>query len=131
MVGRLGAGDSGYRGRVGGGGLMVSWACLATVYCLPAWLIGFFANRDCSLGGSWRLAGAALMPGALLMCAVIVLYGWGALDLVRLAVAGSSAFVVGLGLPVDQPPVLAAAPGGGGEGQSVRVIACCAFPRFV
>jgi len=76
-------------------GLMVSWACLATVYCLPAWLIGFFANRDCSLGGSWRLAGAALMPGALLICAAMVLYGWGALDLVRLAVAGAVHLVMG------------------------------------
>jgi len=76
-------------------GLVVSWACLATVYCLPAWLIGFFANRDCSLGGSWRLAGAALMPGALLMCAAIVMYGWSALDLVRLAVAGAMHLVVG------------------------------------
>jgi len=36
--------------------------------------------------GSWRLAGAALMPGALFLCAAILLYGLGALDLVRLAV---------------------------------------------
>ena len=69
-------------------GLMVTWACLATVYFLPVWLVGFFANRDLSLRGSWRLAGAALMPGALFMCAVVVIYGCGALDLVRLAVAG-------------------------------------------
>ena len=76
-------------------GLMVSWACLATVYCLPVWLIGFFTDRECSLGGSWRLAGAALMPGALLMCAAILTYGWGAFDLVRLAVAGAVHVMVG------------------------------------
>jgi hypothetical protein len=76
-------------------GLVVSWACLATIYCLPVWLIGFFANRDCSLGGSWRLAGAALMPGAFLMCAAILMYGWGALDLVRLVVAAAVHLVVG------------------------------------
>jgi hypothetical protein len=70
-------------------GLMMTWACLATIYFLPVWLVGFFANRDLSLGGSWRLAGAALMPGALFMCAVVVLYGCGALDLVRLALAGA------------------------------------------
>jgi hypothetical protein len=75
--------------------LVVSWACLATVYCLPVWLIGFFANRDCSLGGSWRLSGAALMPGAFLMCAAILMHGWGALDLVRLAVAGALHLIVG------------------------------------
>lgn len=76
-------------------GLMLSWAGLATVYCLPVWLIAFFADRDCSLGGSWRLAAAALMPGALLMCAAILTYGWGALDLVRLVVAGAVHLVIG------------------------------------
>jgi hypothetical protein len=76
-------------------GLIVTWACLATIYCLPVWLIGFFANRDCSLGGSWRLAGAALMPGAFLMCAAIMAYGGGALDLVRLIVAGALHLLVG------------------------------------
>jgi hypothetical protein len=76
-------------------GLMVTWACLATVYFLPVWLLGFFANRDLSLRGSWRLAGAALMPGALFMCAVVVIYGFGALDLVRLAVAGALHLVMG------------------------------------
>jgi hypothetical protein len=70
-------------------GLILTWACLATVYFLPVWLIGFFANRDLNLRASWRLAGAALMPGALFMCAVVCLYGGGLLDLVRLAVAGA------------------------------------------
>ena len=105
-------------------GLMLSWACLATVYCLPAWLVGFFANRDLSLRGSWRLAGAALMPGALLLCAAIVLYGWGALDLVRLAVAGAVHLVMGWVYLIVSPLLLAPASGGGGEGKSVRVIAC-------
>jgi len=89
------------------GGAMVGWGVLATLYCLPAWLIGFFANRDCSLGGTWRMAGAALMPGALFLCAVILLYGLGALDLVRLAAGGAAHLLVGwaylffsvLGLP--------------------------------
>ena len=35
------------------------------------------------------------MPGALLMCAAVCLYGWGALDLVRLAVAGAVHLVMG------------------------------------
>ena len=75
--------------------LLSSWACLATLYCLPAWLIGFFANRRCSLGGSWRLAGAALMPGALWMCVGIILYGLGLLDLVRLAAASAAHLLAG------------------------------------
>ena len=75
--------------------LIPAWACLATVYCLPVWLIGFFADRECSMGGSWRLSGAALMPGAFLMCAAILMYGLGAFDLVRLTLAGAVHFIVG------------------------------------
>jgi hypothetical protein len=84
-------------------GLMLCWACLATIYSLPVWLIGFFADRCCTLGGSWRLAGAALMPGALLMCAAILTYGWGALDLVRLLVAGALHLVLGWVYVVASP----------------------------
>ena len=77
------------------GAAMVGWACLATLYCLPAWLLGFFANRDCSLTGTWRMAGASLIPGALLLCAAVFLYGWGTLDLVRLAVGWAAHLVAG------------------------------------
>jgi hypothetical protein len=56
---------------------------LATVYFLPAWLIGYFANRDLNFRGSWKLAGAALMPGALLLTAAIVLFALAALDWVQ------------------------------------------------
>ena len=75
--------------------LIAIWTCLATAYCLPAWMISFFADRDCSLGGSWRLAGAALMPGALLMSAAMLVYGLGALDLVRLTLIGGMHLIVG------------------------------------
>ena len=68
--------------------LMLSWVCLATIYLVPIWLVGFFGNRDLSWRGSWRLAGAALMPGALFLCAAIFFYGLGILDLVRLMIAG-------------------------------------------
>src|SRR5436190_3674295 len=72
---------------------MASWTLLATIYFLPAWLAGFFANRDLTLRQSWKLAGAALMPGALVMIATILLYGFGAFDLVQLA-AGAVAHIV-------------------------------------
>jgi hypothetical protein len=67
--------------------LMLSWACLATLYFLPVWLLAFFANRDLSLGGSWRLAAAAHMPGALFLTTALFFYGLGVLDPVRLLVA--------------------------------------------
>src|SRR4051812_26147551 len=77
------------------GGLIVIWALLASIYSAPAWLTGFFGNRDLSYCGSWRLSGAALMPGALFFVATILLYGLGALDLVQLAVATGIHIVLG------------------------------------
>jgi hypothetical protein len=78
--------------------LVLSWALLASLYFIPAWLVGFFANRDLSLPGSWRLSGAALMPGALLMSTAIILHRWGLLDLVGLIIAAAVHFVVGWGI---------------------------------
>jgi hypothetical protein len=75
--------------------LLLCWSILATLYAGPAWLAGFFANRDLSLGGSWRLSGAALMPGCVLLTAAIFVYGLGFLDLVRLGVAVAAHLVVG------------------------------------
>jgi hypothetical protein len=88
--------------------LLLIWAVLATVYFVPVWLLGFFANRDLSLPGSWRLAGAALMPGALLLTAAIFCYGSGAFDLIRLALAGAAHLVLGwvylIVAPLRLPP---------------------------
>jgi hypothetical protein len=64
-------------------GLMVLWALLATVYCLPARLISFLARRALGWRGSWKLAGAALLPGAMLLAAALVLFDFGALNLIQ------------------------------------------------
>jgi hypothetical protein len=76
-------------------GLMLSWAVLATVYFLPVRLISFFANRDLNFRGSWKLAGAALMPGALLLTAAIVLYGFAVLDLIQFCFIFGAHFALG------------------------------------
>jgi hypothetical protein len=76
-------------------GLMLAWAALATVYCLPVWLLCFFANRDLNLLASWRLAGAALMPGALLLSFALVFYDLGGFDLVQLCFAFGMHLVIG------------------------------------
>jgi hypothetical protein len=76
-------------------GLMAAWTLLAAVYCLPVWLIGFFANRDLNLRASWKLAGAALMPGALLAAGAIVFYGLGMLDLMKFMATLSAHLVTG------------------------------------
>jgi hypothetical protein len=75
--------------------LMLFWTVLATVYFIPLWLYSFFGNRELSLGGSWRLAGAALMPGGLILCGGIFLYAFGALDLPLLAVVAALHFLGG------------------------------------
>jgi len=77
------------------GGLMLSWALLATLYFLPAWLVCFLANRDLNFRQSWRLAGAALMPGALLLTAAIALYAVGALDWIQVSFAFGAHLVLG------------------------------------
>jgi len=73
---------------------MANWWLLATIYFLPVWFGGFFANRDLNFRQSWKLAGAALMPGALVMILVIVFYGFGVLDLVQLAAGVGAHFLV-------------------------------------
>ncbi len=65
-------------------GLLSSWWLLATVYFLPVWILGFFFNRDLNFRASWKLSGAALLPGALLMAAGVLLYDADFLDLVSL-----------------------------------------------
>jgi hypothetical protein len=74
---------------------LLSWWGLATIYFLPVWLSGFFANRDLKLRQSWKLAGAALIPGALLLIIAMVFYGFGALDVVQFSAAVVAHIVVG------------------------------------
>ena len=76
-------------------GLLASWWLLATIYFLPVWLLGFFVNRDLDFRASWKLSGAALMPGALLMAAGILLYDFGAVDLVQFGFIFGAHFVLG------------------------------------
>jgi hypothetical protein len=65
-------------------GLMASWFLLATIYCGPVHVISLFVDHDLSWGQSWRLAGAALLPGALFLIAGIVGYGLGWMDVIQL-----------------------------------------------
>jgi hypothetical protein len=75
--------------------LLLSWALLATVYFALARLIAFFADRHLDWRGSWRLASAALMPGALLLNAAIFFYGLGVVDLIRFLVLAVLHLVLG------------------------------------
>jgi hypothetical protein len=77
------------------GGLLGCWAVLAALYAPLPWSIAFFADRKLDLAGAWRVAGAGLMPGCLLMSLAILLYGFGALDLVQLAAVTAVHFIIG------------------------------------
>lgn len=77
--------------------LFVCWQALATLYALPAWVIAFYADRELTLVGSWRLAGAAVLPGGLWLTLATVLYGAGAIDLVRWLVALAAHVLIGWG----------------------------------
>ena len=76
-------------------GLPMAWLLLATFYSLPGWVIAFVENRDLTLGQSWRMAGAALMPGALFLTFAMVAYGLGAVDLIELGALWGLHFLIG------------------------------------
>ena len=76
-------------------GLMVNWTLLATIYFLPVWLVGFFLNRDLNFRESWRLAGASLIPGALILTLAIFVYGLALIDPVQLIAVFVAHFVIG------------------------------------
>ena len=76
-------------------GLLLIWAVLATLYFLPVWLICLFSNRDLNFRASWKLAGAALMPGALLLSLSLVLYELEGFDVIQLCLAFGLHLVIG------------------------------------
>lgn len=52
-----------------------AWWTLATLYSVPLRLLAILAGRPVTLGGGWRIAAMALMPGALLLSLGILAYG--------------------------------------------------------
>lgn len=77
------------------GGLGVTWWGLGLFYAAPLWWVGYFANRDLTWNGSWRLACAALLPGALVMLGAISFYTLGVMDLVQLGFIFAAHVLVG------------------------------------
>lgn len=75
--------------------LMLSWTVLATLYMVPVWVMAFYANRDLKWGASWKLSGATLMPGALLLVVALLLYALTALDLIHLMIVFGAHLLVG------------------------------------
>ena len=76
-------------------GVWLSWQFLSACYCLPLWLAAAWGRRPLGPGGAWRLSGAAMIPGALVMMVTIALYRAGALDVVRFLFGSALHVVVG------------------------------------
>lgn len=76
-------------------GLFLTWFALAALYALPVWWLGFFLDRGLRWRGSWKLSGAALLPGALLMLLAISCYDLGVMNLVGLLSVCGAHFLVG------------------------------------
>lgn len=76
-------------------GLMATWGLLSLLYMLPVKLIAFFANRSLDNRAAWRISGAALLPGAVVMSAGVVCYGLGLFDLPELGATLILHFVTG------------------------------------
>jgi hypothetical protein len=64
--------------------LFCVWSVLALIYVWPARLLAFYADRQVSLFGAWRLAAASLLPGALFFNLAILGYAFHHLNLVQL-----------------------------------------------
>ena len=76
-------------------GLFVAWTIVGAFYALPVQLIAYYADRQISVFGAWRLAVAALMPGTLLMSAALLAYSFQRLNLIQLVFAWVVHFALG------------------------------------
>ncbi|MEO8428541.1 MAG: hypothetical protein ABI651_15685 [Verrucomicrobiota bacterium] len=62
--------------------LLFSWAVLATLYSWPVYLLAFYLDRTATWWNCWKLAAAALLPGALVMTGALWLYSMQRLNLI-------------------------------------------------
>ena len=60
--------------------LLLLWLALAVVYAPAAKLVAWLFDRELTWAGSWRLAAAALLPGAVMVALALWLYGCQILD---------------------------------------------------
>ena len=83
--------------------LVLSWSLLASLFFVPVMIIAYYSDRALTLAGAWRLAFAALMPGALLMCFGITLYSLGEISPLLLAVLAAAHLLVSVVYVIFSP----------------------------
>ena len=74
----------------------VLWWALALVYLPFVKIVIFFADRDATWRGAWRMTAAGLLPGALMLAGGVILYGFGAIDLFRFGLIYALHLIAGL-----------------------------------
>ncbi|MCI0534767.1 MAG: hypothetical protein L0Z50_06030, partial [Verrucomicrobiales bacterium] len=77
------------------GALFLIWWVLAALYVFPVRLISFYLDREVTWMSAWRLAGAAVLPGALFLDLAILGYALNRLNLLQLLGVVAAHFVVG------------------------------------
>jgi len=98
--------------------LLAGWLGLAALYSLPLRLVAFYSDRKATWVACWRVAGAAQLPGALLMSCAMFLYGFNRINLVGLLCAWLLHLVIGwiyIGMAPARLPRLAGGPRRGGN----------------
>jgi hypothetical protein len=76
--------------------LLVSWGALATLGAIPLRLAAFYADREVTLAGCWRMIVAALQPGGLFLGTAIFFYGVRRLNVIELMVCFVVHFLIGI-----------------------------------
>jgi len=76
-------------------GLLLLWTALGWIYAPAAKLSAWFFDRQLSWPGAWRLACAALLPGAVLLVPGLILYGGQMVDVFGLGYFGTVHLLVG------------------------------------
>jgi hypothetical protein len=75
--------------------LLGSWIFMGVLNGIFVFILARMANRAVSLWGAWKVAVAALMPGALFVSFALILYSLGSLNLPELIAAFALHFFVG------------------------------------
>jgi hypothetical protein len=88
---------------VSGLSFLALWTLLPTLFFLPVRLCAYFADRQLTLGGAWRLSAAAFLPGSLALITAIILYAHGTADLIRFLIAVPGHLLFGIAYLVFAP----------------------------
>ena len=87
--------------------LLLTWWVVGLIYVPLVKVFTLFADRHITWGGAWRLSMAALLPGALMVAGAILLYAFGTIDLLQLALLHLLHVIAGLVFVITSPYFLA------------------------